>query len=115
MPTASLYYVGHIKKWQSERAERLARSEILGDRWSLREKSMMRGFVDTLGHDFDGLMDAAIPESDKDEETDLSMIAAANAEILRSHDPEDEFSDTVFSTELQEESDDDYDDDEWSY
>lgn len=73
------------------------------------KKSMIRGFIETLGHDYDELMDGAIAEDD-DEETDLTMIATANAGILRSHGPEDGSSAPVYSTEIREESDDDEDD-----
>ena len=41
------------------------------------KKSMIRGFIETVGHGYDGLMDGAITEDD-DEEPDLTMIAPAN-------------------------------------
>lgn len=74
------------------------------------KKSMIRGFIETLGHGYDELMDGAMMEDD-DEETDLTMIATANAEILRSHSPKDESSAPIYTTELEESEDDDYWDD----
>lgn len=76
-------------------------------------KSMLRGFVEELGHGFDGLMDGAIPNGD--DEPDETGIASANAQILRSHDQQEEQEEDidkpVYSTVLDEESDDE--DDDW--
>ena len=47
------------------------------------EKSMVQGFVDAVGGEFDGLMGDAL--SDDDEEPDPTILALANAQILRSH------------------------------
>ena len=50
---------------------------------SFMRKSILRGFLETLCHDYDGLMDAAIPD-EEDEEADYTALATANAKILRS-------------------------------
>ncbi|MCJ1379192.1 hypothetical protein MMC17_002292 [Xylographa soralifera] len=51
------------------------------------KKSMIRGFVDAVGHEFDDLMEDSL--SDDEDESDPTILASANAQILRSHAEQD--------------------------
>ena len=50
---------------------------------SYLRKSMVRGFVNAVGHDFDELMEDSL--SDDEDEPDPTILASANAQILRSY------------------------------
>ena len=61
--------------------------DALGRKWwsaggPYMKASMIRGFVEELGSGYEGLMEGAIPDADG---ADPTALAAANAEILRSH------------------------------